>query len=144
MDHKDLDVWKKGMDLVLAVYQATGEFPKEELYGLTSQVRRAAVSIPSNIAEGAARNSDKEFTQFLHITLGSLAELETQWILAERLGFFGNNRSRFTVHNSSTRSRFTDHGSHRPVPSSLLNDIQTVRKMVVGLIKHLRSKHVGK
>jgi four helix bundle protein len=100
VDHKDLDVRKKAMEVVLAMYKATAGFPKEELYGLTSQVRRAAVSVPSNIAEGEARNSDKEFTQFLHITLGSLAELETQWILADRLGFLSNNRSQFTVHHS--------------------------------------------
>ena len=129
MDHKDLDVWKKAMGVVEAVYKITAGFPKEELYGLTSQVRRAAVSIPSNLAEGAARNSDKEFVQFLHITLGSLAELETQCILAERLGFFGRSRS-----------QFSDHSSHLPDHRSLLEELQTIRKMVTGLIKHLRRK----
>lgn len=87
MDHKDLDVWKKGMDLVVKVYQITQLFPDTEKYGLTSQMRRAAVSIPSNIAEGAARKGDKELLQFLYISIGSLSELETQYLLAVRLTF---------------------------------------------------------
>jgi len=87
MTHKDLDVWKAAMELAKLVYLITSKFPKEELYGLTQQIRRSAVSIPSNIAEGAARNSRKEFIQFLHISLGSLAELETQLLLSEKLGF---------------------------------------------------------
>ena len=87
MNHKDLDVWKKGMELVERVYSISSAFPDSERYGLTSQIRRAAVSIPSNIAEGAARKSDKELLQFLSIAIGSLAELETQYIIAIRLGF---------------------------------------------------------
>jgi four helix bundle protein len=83
--HKDLIVWQKAMDLVEEVYELTDRMPKSEIYGLTSQIRRAAVSIPSNIAEGAARNHDKEFLQFLYVSLGSIAELETQLLLAERL-----------------------------------------------------------
>jgi four helix bundle protein len=85
--HKDLDVWKKSMALVLDVYKSTQNFPTHELYGLTSQMRRSAVSIPSNIAEGAARNSEKEFIRFLYISLGSLAELETQLIIAHELKY---------------------------------------------------------
>ncbi|TDE53950.1 four helix bundle protein [Flavobacterium sp. GT3P67] len=87
MDHKDLDVWKKSMDLVVKVYQITQLFPDSEKYGLTSQMRRAAVSIPSNIAEGAARKGDKELMQFLYIAIGSLSELETQYLIAIRLEF---------------------------------------------------------
>ena len=87
MDHKDLDVWKKGIELVEQVYSMSSAFPDSERFGLTSQIRRAAVSIPSNIAEGAARKSDKELLQFLSIAIGSLAELETQYILAIRIGF---------------------------------------------------------
>jgi four helix bundle protein len=90
MDHKDLDVWKKSMDLVVKVYQITQLFPDTEKYGLTSQMRRAAVSIPSNIAEGAARKGDKELIQFLYISIGSLSELETQYLIAIRLGFVTN------------------------------------------------------
>jgi four helix bundle protein len=78
MDHKDLDLWKKSMNLVVLIYDITSKFPSDERFGLTSQMRRAAVSIPSNIAEGAARKGDKEFIQFLMIALGSLSELETQ------------------------------------------------------------------
>jgi len=86
-DHKDLDVWKKSMDLVVNVYQITQSFPDTEKYGLTSQMRRSAVSIPSNIAEGASRKGDKELIQFLYISIGSLSELETQYLIAIRLGF---------------------------------------------------------
>jgi four helix bundle protein len=78
--HGDLDVWKNGIELVKKIYILTKDFPKEEIYTLTSQIRRLAISIPSNIAEGAARNSKKEFIQFLYIALGSAAELETQLI----------------------------------------------------------------
>ncbi|HDR15181.1 MAG TPA: four helix bundle protein [Desulfobacteraceae bacterium] len=85
--YKDLIVWQKAMDLVTMVYQATKEFPKEELYGLTNQVRRAAVSIPSNIAEGQARQSAAEFKNFLSIARGSLAEVETQLLIATRLNY---------------------------------------------------------
>lgn len=87
MNHKDLDVWKKSMDLVVKVYQITQLFPDTEKFGLTSQMRRSAVSIPSNIAEGAARKGDKELIQFLYISIGSLSELETQYLIALRLGF---------------------------------------------------------
>jgi len=72
---------------VYEVYKITREFPKEEIYGLTNQIRRAAVSIPSNIAEGAARNSTKEFIQFLYISLGSISELETQFIISKNLEY---------------------------------------------------------
>ena len=89
--HKDLDIWKLGIELVQEVYKTTVEFPKEEIYGLTNQMRRAAVSIPSNISEGAARSSKKEFIQFLYVALGSLAELETQAIISEKLGYLRNH-----------------------------------------------------
>ena len=89
--HKDLTVYKTSIDLVAAVYNLTKNFPVEERFGLTSQLRRAAVSIPSNIAEGAARNSKKEFIRFLYISLGSLAELETQMEIAGRLKFISEN-----------------------------------------------------
>lgn len=85
--HKGLIVWQKAMEFVEEVYRLTESMPQSELYGLTSQIRRSAVSIPSNIAEGAARNHDKEFVQFLYVALGSTAELETQLLLAERLKF---------------------------------------------------------
>jgi len=87
MDHKDLDAWKQAMNLVEGVYQLTRSFPKEEVYGLTAQVRRSAISIPSNLAEGSARRSTQEFANFLAIALGSLAELETQLLIAERLKY---------------------------------------------------------
>ncbi len=85
--HRDLDAWKNAIALVTDVYKITKYFPSDEKYGLTSQIRRAAVSIPSNIAEGAGRNHDKEFIQFLYIALGSLSELETQMIISCNLDY---------------------------------------------------------
>ena len=85
--YKELLVWQKGMELAKAVYHLTKEFPVEERYGLVAQMRRAAVSVPSNIAEGQARHGTGEFLQFLSHAPGSLAELETQLILSETLGY---------------------------------------------------------
>lgn len=112
--HKDLDVWNKAMDFTEQLYILTKTFPKEEQFGITSQIRRSAVSIASNIAEGAARNSHKEFIQFLYISLGSLSETETQLLLAKRLNFF-NDESYFA-------------------------QLDAIRKMLLGLIKYLRGK----
>ncbi|MEI6754064.1 MAG: four helix bundle protein [Paludibacter sp.] len=91
--HKDLKVWIKGIELVKSIYEITKLFPSNEQFGLTSQMRRAAVSIPSNIAEGCGRNSDKELIHFLYISLGSAAELETQIIISKELGFLENEKS---------------------------------------------------
>jgi four helix bundle protein len=85
--YKDLVAWQKSMDLVTATYRATAGFPRDELFGLTSQLRRAAVSIPSNIAEGQGRLSEKEFRYFLGQARGSLMEVETQLQIAENLGY---------------------------------------------------------
>jgi len=85
--YRGLLAWQRGMDLVELVYASTRSWPKEELYGLTSQIRRAVVSIPSNIAEGQGRNGIKEFMHHLSIAHGSLAELETQALVAQRLGY---------------------------------------------------------
>lgn len=90
-DIKELKVWQKGMEIVKDIYKATSTFPKEELYGLSAQMRRAAVSVPSNIAEGFKRHHGKEFKQFLYIAMGSTSELETQLIIAKELGFIGTN-----------------------------------------------------
>lgn len=86
-----MDVWKTGMDLVEKIYGLIAEFPSEEKYGLSNQMKRAVVSIPSNIAEGAARKSNKEFSHFISISLGSLAGLETQYLLAIRLRYIDEN-----------------------------------------------------
>lgn len=85
--HRNLEAWKKSMDLVVEVYAFTKQFPKEEIYGLSSQMRRAAVSVPSNIAEGSAAMTSKQFVNFLSIALGSLSELDTQLEIAFRLGY---------------------------------------------------------
>jgi len=83
--HKDLDVWRKAIDLSVETYRISESFPREEIYGLTSQMRRASVSIASNIAEGAARRTDKDFIHFLHMALGSASELDTQMEIVKRL-----------------------------------------------------------
>ena len=85
--YTDLIAWQKAMDLVEAIYKATKTFPKEELYGLSSQLRRAAVSVPSNIAEGHCQNGRREFVHYISIALGSLGEAETQVMIAGRLGY---------------------------------------------------------
>ena len=103
------------MDLVEDLYKITKDFPKEELYSLTSQLRRSVISIPSNIAEGAARNSKKEFIQFLHIALGSTAELETQLLISERLVYLKES-------------------------SEYLNKLNEIKKMLLGLLSFLKNK----
>jgi four helix bundle protein len=84
---RDLDVWKTSMELTLVVYRLTGEFPREEIYGLTGQIRRSAVSVPSNIAEGQSRSTTGEFKQFLGIARGSNSEMQTQLQIARELAF---------------------------------------------------------
>ena len=91
--HKDLKVWQKGIELVKSIYEITQLFPSNEQLGLVSQMRRAAVSIPSNIAEGCGRNSDKELIHFLYIALGSASELETQIIISQELSFLQPEKS---------------------------------------------------
>lgn len=91
--HKKLDAWKLSMDLVIEIYKTTGQFPSLERYGLIDQIHRAVISIPSNIAEGAARHTKKEFINYLHIAQASLSELDTQVELAMRLGYI-NQTSR--------------------------------------------------
>ena len=113
MNHEDLNVWKESMELAKNIYLVTKNFPRDEIYGITSQMRRADVSIPSNIAEGSARQSDKELIQFLYIALGSLAELQTQLILSKDIGYLDND---FKV------------------------NIESIRKKLLGLIKYLKSK----
>lgn len=115
--HKKLEAWKQSMDLVVEIYKVTNDFPHQEIYGLTNQVRRAAVSIPSNIAEGAARQTKKEFTNFLHVAQGSLSELDTQIEIANRLGFID--------------------GKCR---QSLDEKMEPIDKMITGLLRHLSKK----
>ena len=87
MEHTQLDAWKEAIELTIDVYALTKVFPKEELFGITSQLRRAVVSIPSNIAEGCARKSSAETIHFLYIAIGSIAEVETQLIISKKLGY---------------------------------------------------------
>ena len=99
--HKDLIVWQKAVDLVIEIYKLTQIFPKEELYGLSQQMRRASVTIPSNIAEGYQRNHTKEYIQFLFVAKSSGSELETQLLIARRLNF-GNSDQQLRVENLLT------------------------------------------
>jgi four helix bundle protein len=89
--HKKLDAWKIAIDLVSEVYRATESFPAREVYSLTSQIRRAAISVPSNIAEGAGRHTQKEFVNYLHMAQGSLSELDTQIEIAKKLGYLSGS-----------------------------------------------------
>ena len=116
--YKDLIVWQRAMELVTAVYELTEGFPKEELYGLTSQIRRSAVSIPSNIAEGRVRGTVKEYLQFLRISYGSGAELETQIEIGKGL-------------------RNTKHLDYQKVDTLLLE----VMKMLNSIINKLNINH---
>jgi len=115
--YQDLTVWQKSMDLTALVYQTTKKLPKDELYSLTNQMRRAAVSIPSNIAEGQARHSTKEFIQFLRIAQGSKAELETQFLLCLKIGYL------------------TDSDTEK-----IMNLLQEIGKMLTALIAKLRGR----
>ena len=92
-NYNNLQIWQQAMDLVEDIYKLTASFPTEEKFGLVSQMTRAAVSIPSNIAEGAGRNSDKDFAHFISIAIGSLYELNTQIVLSERLGYINQTQS---------------------------------------------------
>jgi four helix bundle protein len=91
--YQDLVAWQQAMELVQAIYRATRGFPKEEMFGLAHQIRRSAVSIPSNIAEGQARTTTREFIHFLSIGNGSRQELETQTIIAQRLGYLSSQQT---------------------------------------------------
>lgn len=114
-NYKELKVWTKSVELATLVYQTTGSFPKEEKFGLTSQMQRAAVSISSNIAEGAGRNSEPEFNVFLGYARGSSFELETQLFIAKNIGYV--DESAFEL---------------------LLNSITEIQKMLHGLKKSLK------
>jgi four helix bundle protein len=112
--HKDLEIWQRSMNLVEKIYSKTKAFPQVEMYGLTSQIRRSSVSVPSNIAEGAARQTSREFIQFLYIALGSLSETETLLMLAERLGYIK--------------------------AESIMNDIEIIRRQLLNFIKYRKEK----
>jgi four helix bundle protein len=112
--HHKLDVWKRGIEFVTKIYKLTESFPRNEIYGLVQQMRKSAVSIPSNIAEGAGRNSKNEFKQFLSIAQGSLAELETQLLISRNLGFVKEL-------------------------DSLLIELDELSRMIIGLVRTLKS-----
>ena len=119
--HKDLVVWQKSIEFVAKIYETTNNFPKEELFGLTSQLRRAAISIPSNIAEGFARKHNKELIQFLYVSLGSSVEIETQLLIAKNINYINEE-----------------------IYVMLTNLLSEISKMLIGLIHKLESNKKSK
>jgi len=119
MDHRNLDAWKKSIKLVKEVYDLTISMPDTEKFGLTAQMRRAAISIASNIAEGAARESDQDFIKFLYYSVGSATELETQLIISEELKYL-------------------------QIPEDINEQIQQSKQVLLGLIRYLKSKREPK
>ncbi len=115
--HEKLEAWSKAVEFVVDIYKVTEAFPKEERFGLTSQIRRAAVSVPANIAEGAGRRSEKEFIHFLSNAQGSASELETELYIAHRLGFL-------------SEGNFTD----------LRATLERIGRLITGLSQHLVRK----
>ena len=115
--HKDLEVWKNSISFVTTVYEISSDFPSEEKFGLTSQLRRAALSIPLNIAEGAARRYSKEFLQFIRIAMGSASEVETLFIIAANLKFISNDQK-----------------------EQLINEINSISRMLMALDKSIKNK----
>jgi four helix bundle protein len=115
MDYKELNVWKESIDLVKLVYEVTQKFPSEEKFGLVSQLRRASVSIPSNIAEGNGRSSDKDYKRFVEMAYGSALELETQLIISVELNFIKEN-------------------------DSIFKKLEQVKKLLSGFIKYLQKE----
>ena len=103
--YRDLEVWQRGVDLVELIYKLTQSFPSEEKFGLTAQIRRAAVSIPSNIAEGWGRDSTKEYVHFVRIARSSLFEVETQLIIAHRLGYLNEDEWKTSLQETDVESR---------------------------------------
>ena len=103
--YRDLEVWQRGVDLVERIYKLTPSFPSEEKFGLTAQIRRAAVSIPSNIAEGWGRDSTKEYVHFVRIARSSLFEVETQLIIAHRLGYLNEDALKTSLQETEVESR---------------------------------------
>jgi four helix bundle protein len=118
--HKNLVLWKESFNLVKMVYSSTKDFPQEEKYGLVSQLKRASISIPTNIAEGAARKSKKEFLNFLSIARGSLAEIDTLILLSEDLCFINSSQS-----------------------ASIMNKLQHISILLSGLMKKVNADIVG-
>ena len=118
MNIEDMDIWKKSIELVVKIYQLTSTFPDNEKFGLVSQMRRAAVSIPSNLAEGSARNTSKDYVRFLYISLGSISEIQTQFVIANKLAMI--NQQEF---------------------DEIRVNIANVKKLYLGLIKYLKSKY---
>ena len=116
--YRDLDVWQRGIDVVVACYKLTKRFPKDELYGLVSQIRRSAVSIPANIAEGSGRDHTGDYVRHLSFAMGSLAELETHIVIARRLQYLSGAKSQV-----------------------LLRSTDELGRMLRGLTKKLKAKH---
>ena len=119
MPHKNLEVWKQSIDFVTEIYKLTNLFPKEELYGLVQQMRRSAVSVPSNIAEGCGRKGNAETIQFLYIAAGSTSEIETQIIIANKIGFLSIDET-----------------------EKIISQLDQIKRLLFGLIKSYKNKQL--
>jgi four helix bundle protein len=119
--HKNLKVWQRSISLVTEIYRVTRDFPKEEIYCMVSQLRRAAISIPSNIAEGSARKHTREYIQFLYVSLGSAAEIETQIIISINLGYLISDKA-----------------------GGIQAELEEIIRMLIGLIKSLSDRNADK
>ena len=115
MKHRDLEVWNKAINMVTEIYKVTNTFPSHELYALTNQMRRAAISVPSNISEGCARFSDKETLKFISIAIGSIAELQTQFVIAKNLNYIEDEK------------KYTE-------------QLEEIKRMLLGITKYLKTK----
>ncbi|WP_026713921.1 four helix bundle protein [Flavobacterium daejeonense] len=115
---RDLLIWQKSMTLITQIYQSTNQFPKEEIFGLTSQIRRSAISIPSNIAEGFGRESKQDFLRFLNISIGSLFELQTQLEIAKNINYLNENEF-----------------------NNIFEDSREIERMLVSFIKKLKERN---
>ena len=120
-DFRKIRVWERSHRLVIRIYKATANFPKEEIYGLTSQLRRASVSIPSNIAEGSSRDGDAEFCRFLHISIGSASEIDYQLMLAHDLGYLNDQDYKY-----------------------LSSEVNIVRQKLIALIQSIKGETANK
>lgn len=115
MYYKEMEVWKEAVNLVTDIYKITEDFPEKEMFGLTSQIRRCVISVPSNISEGAVKHYDKDIIRFIDIALGSLAELDTQMLISQNLGYISNY-------------------------DKIEEKIKKVRALAIGLMKYLETK----
>jgi four helix bundle protein len=132
---KELKIWTKALDLSVSVYKVTASFPKDDRFGLISQIKRSAVSIPSNIAEGAGRNSDKEFIYFLSVANGSAYEIQTQLLISNNLNFLKDNVLESMLNELDEIQKMNYNFQKIPKKNSLKTDVKSKKKETIDYIK---------